>query len=402
MKLKIALSGLLIAAMAYTLAAASSDTDVLLDLLVKKGVLTQQDADQTKKELEAKKKEEEKKQAQESKQYASSTTPKNWLSTSIPGVTLDGILQLEYIHDENGTNTFGEHRARIGIDAQPDDHWEWRIYTEFGGSGCNFISSASLSTSGTLSSNTSQKQYAFLLDAWVRYKFNQLANVQAGQFKIPFSQENLADDRYYDFIDHSQIGCYLVPDRGNGGNGRDLGVQFDGTYAESSERKWVQYAVAVVNGNGIDYSDTNKNKDVVGRVVVYPLKDLSLGASVYRGHETSVGYAHDAEGGEIAYVHDPFFAKAEYIAGVDNTTDRNGWYLEGGYKIIPKVQVALRYDTYDANADKSGYNTDQETVGLNWFINQNAKLQFNYVHQVAQANATAANDLAELQYQYAF
>ena len=48
-------------------------------------------------------------------------------------------------------------------------------------------------------------------------------------------------------------------------------------------RDFLQYKVAVMNGQGLNTKDKNSQKDVVGNLMVNPLKWLSVGGSFIRG-----------------------------------------------------------------------------------------------------------------------
>ena len=69
---------------------------------------------------------------------------------------------------------------------------------------------------------------------------------------------------------------------------RDIGVAISGDILDEK----ITYALGVFNGNGINTSDDNDQKDIIGRVVVSPFKGsngvlegLSMGVSVQGGRQ---------------------------------------------------------------------------------------------------------------------
>ena len=62
-------------------------------------------------------------------------------------------------------------------------------------------------------------------------------------------------------------------------SGRDIGMMLHGKLF----RDFLQYKVAVMNGQVLNTKDKNSQKDVVGNLMVNPLKWLSVGGSFIRG-----------------------------------------------------------------------------------------------------------------------
>jgi phosphate-selective porin len=87
----------------------------------------------------------------------------------------------------------------------------------------------------------------------------------------------------------------------------------------------------------------------------------------------------DRIGGEIAYTKDAFDFRGEYIKGNDGATNKDGWYIQGGYFFIPtKLQGVLKFDIYDPNT-KIGHDiTNVYTIGTNWYFTKWVYLQGNY------------------------
>jgi phosphate-selective porin OprO/OprP len=216
-----------------------------------------------------------------------------------------------------------------------------------------------------------------LLDASVDYEFSKAFQLRAGQFMVPFSLENVTGTSDVDMVNRSQPEEKLVPGRDNSAQGRDVGISVFGTYSV------VDYTVAVLNGAGINKADTNSHKDLAGRVVFRPLEHLAVGGSYYLGKQSATPEAplvtRDKAGLELALVYPRASLKAEYFYAKDDVISRNGWYVQGGYFVLPaKVQVLLKADAVDMNTDLAGDRISRYTAGVNWFIAGKTKLQVNY------------------------
>jgi phosphate-selective porin OprO and OprP len=216
-----------------------------------------------------------------------------------------------------------------------------------------------------------------ILDANIEYEFCKPAKIRVGQFLVPFSLENVTGTSDVDMINRAQPEEKLVPGRDNASQGRDVGIAVFGNYSI------VEYTVAIVNGPGINKSDTNSHKDLVGRVVVHPLKYLAVGGSLYKGKHSAAAeeplVTRDKAGLELALLIDRASLKAEYLYAKDDKLTRNGWYAQAGYFIMrEKVQALVKCDMVDMNRVLSGDRVDRYTAGVNWFLSGRTKFQLNY------------------------
>ncbi len=146
----------------------------------------------------------------------------------------------------------------------------------------------------------------------------------------------------FELIDFSQAVDALVA-RGKdvigNQNGRDIGIQLGGVLLKNGNNPLVEYRLGIFNGSGINMADTaNKAKDIAGRLIVNPLKGLSLGASYYNGWGKAVKPAAEFVGRsqtrnrfgmEVSYTTARLSLKGEYIQGKDAKTKRAGWYACG-------------------------------------------------------------------------
>jgi phosphate-selective porin OprO/OprP len=99
-----------------------------------------------------------------------------------------------------------------------------------------------------------------LKDGYIDFRFMPGLALRAGQFKTPFSQEELTSSRFIDFVDRSVLN-ELAP-------ARDAGAMLHGQFFDGI----LSYAVGVFNGAGENGVDNSDGKDAVGRVVIAPFK----------------------------------------------------------------------------------------------------------------------------------
>ncbi|WKZ32025.1 MAG: porin [Thermodesulfobacteriota bacterium] len=317
--------------------------DRLLDLLVEKGSVSKEDAASLRAEEAVREQEEKENQ-------------KEFFVIAGRPVKLGGYAQVRYRNDESIKDTFDVRRARLDLRAAPTERLELRLQTELAGSS------------------------AKILDATAAYAWSPGLRITAGQFLVPFSLENVTSNTKLETINRSQVVEALVA-RGSdvigNHNGRDTGVQASGSLIDYGGRKLVEYSVGVFNGSGINRADQDEQKDIIGRVAFRVLNDLSIGTSVYEGSYT--GANRDRVGVEFAYTGDPFSIKGEYIRGEDGSKDKEGWYLQAGYFIIPKLlQGVVKFDTFDPDKGVSKNETDVYTAGANIYFNKWSFLQVNY------------------------
>ncbi|MDD5772433.1 MAG: porin [bacterium] len=283
------------------------------------------------------------------------TADKFYVITGNP-VKLSGYTHIRYRQDKSINDSFDIKLAGLVITGDIEG-FDYQFHAIFGGSS------------------------AKLLDQWVGYKFNSQFKLKVGQFLIPISQENLTPSVKLETINFSQVVEALVSrSKDVIGNQcvRDVGIQVEG-------RGLFDYAIGVFNGSGISTPDTNNHKDIAGRLVFHPLKNLSIGGSYYTGKytlstDTTLSKnTRDRIGAEICYVKDTVSLKAEYLKGKDSVTKKDGWYVQAGYFIIPgKFQNIIKFDTYDPDTGIDGDETDIYTYGINLYFNKSVFLQVNY------------------------
>jgi phosphate-selective porin OprO/OprP len=361
----------------------AQSNDELLNLLIKKNVLSQQEADSLRSDLAIKE------QAKKDKDKANQHS----VIIGSKALQISGLVQARYQGFEQSTsnNAFDLHRARLIVSGSINDNWSYYTQTELGGTGVK------------------------LVDAYAAYKLDDYLKLSAGQFKIPFSLESLTGDAVLEFIDRSQAVEALVSrskDVIGNQQGRDIGLQASGNFAKVNDLYLFDYAVGVFNGAGYDVTaDNNNHKDFIGRLGIHPIKNLDFGGSIYRGQgiplptttvPTPVSQARNRYGFDGRYILGALSLTAEYVHGTDGSVNRDGYFGQVGYYVIPQIQLVAKYDTYDPNKVKANDRSNIYTGGVNFVFNKWTKLAVDYLARHEEAPTQIKNNIFEAQLQIAF
>ena len=302
-------------------------------------------------------------------------------------IQLSGYTYFRYRQqDASGEiDGFDIRRARLALKGDLTPNLSYRLLTEFAGS-------------------------PKLLDAYVDVKIFDFLNFTIGQFKIPFSLENLYPLTKMESIDYAQVVDALVArtyDVIGNQCGRDIGFQVGGNLLKYKGRFLFDYKIGIFNGSGINANDKNENKDLAGRLVYHPLKGLNVGGSFYSGrgfYGTPTPSNQDREryGIELGCDYKRFTLKSEFIAGKDGTIYRNGWYVLTCYYIIPqKLQALFKYDVYDPNTSISNNLASNYIIGGTYNFNSWSRIQVGYTFKHEQG-AAVKNNVGAVQYQVSF
>jgi phosphate-selective porin OprO/OprP len=278
-----------------------------------------------------------------------------------------------------------------------------------------------------------------LKDGYLDFRYIPWAQLRFGQFKAPFTRENLQSHKYLDFADRSiAVENMRQPSR-------DLGAMVHGRFSDGL----IQYQLAVLNGTGENKGDDNDSKDLVVRFALQPfrgtqnglLSGLHLGASGTWGDQNTAyedanfvtvagtefvdfasGTEHEGDrtrlGTEFVWRIGPASLKAEWMrmwlddfqmGSMREELVFHSWYVSGSYlltgeaKTLGKTspthpfnpskgmwgawELAGRYSQFHSDGDLFKFamasGTDQAkafTVGLNWYLNEFLRGTFNWEH----------------------
>jgi phosphate-selective porin OprO and OprP len=399
MTFKLKLSGTFIGIALLTLvsakAKAQQTSEEMINLLISKNVITQQEADSVRAVIAIKAQDDRAKQ-------------KKFNITSGKALTINGYTQVRYqsLQESGKKDGFDIRRARLDLKGAISERWDYRMQLDFASS-------------------------PKILDATVGFRFGDYLKITTGQFKVPLSMENLTASNKMESIDRAQVVEALVA-RGKdvigNHNGRDIGLQLSGSFIRIDDRFLIDYALGVFNGTGINPSsvntsrdfagrdtygsivDNNEAKDFSGRLLFHPIAGLDIGGSYYNGYdvwtisktEPAKSQVRKRAGAELSYSLNDFSIKGEYIQGRDAKVDKGGWYAQAGYYFVPKkFQVVLKYDTYDPDLDKSKNISTNYVTCLSYYFNDFTRLQGSFTYR-NEESTQINNDVIALQLQIGF
>jgi phosphate-selective porin len=310
----------------------------------------------------------------------------------------------------NINNGFFLRRARLELAGEFYQTWQWQVSGEFS-SATAIDNAAATQTTPTCTPNPATGALPCVnrenpvdnatvkpipTDVFVNFGPSPWANVEVGQFYVPFTNENRISDNTTPFLERSiPVRDWGVPSL------RDIGAMF---WGESPDHL-VYYAVALLNGDGPNRVNVDTRYEVAGRVVVRPFapstdsstKWAQIGVSARQSSAdpTRVGYdlpslstqdgfvfwkptytdsygrlihimpstGQWAFAGDVYLPIENFDLTGEFIYGVDNTreavdgyqlspfTQRLGdlrgyaWYAQAGYWIIGDHDI-IGYPSY--------------------------------------------------------
>jgi hypothetical protein len=339
-------------------------------------------------------------------------------------------------------SAFNVNRARIGVRgvAMPlDQKINYFLLVELGNNGIT----------------EPENSVAKATDASVTFNHLKGARVRAGLFKYPGAEEGLQAIHVFDYINFTWVTAQMmlerqpnasytpnippqalppeVPfngfDRGVGAF-RDVGVQVFDWFTVGNNWE-LSYAAMVGNGNGLNFSDNDDNKDTYLYASVEKifggkgarrqgLKFFGWSQSGIRTADLTndsvynpVEYDRDRYGFGFKYLRKGWRASAEYMVGEGMIwqaphnpsfgigpgqgnpaapgngalAEAMGYYVEGGWR-IPKTkwELDLRYDEYnrlDGNLLQIDFK--RTTFGVQYFFNPRVRLALNY--EMREGNA---------------
>lgn len=228
-----------------------------------------------------------------------------------------------------------------------------------------------------------------LLDAYGEWKRFPEFSVKFGQMKRVFTFENPYSPWDTGFGNYSQLVQKLagMSDRvgEHSSGGRDAGIVVQGDLFPAEDHRWLHYQVGVYNGQGINHSDENKQKDVIGGLWVSPTKELQIGAFGWTGRYTKNNVTVDRN--RMAYgikYEGDWTVRAEYATSqggkIDNrfaATRADAWYVSVGAPLCKKLKA---YAVWDVYRDEKTSDTQNAlyTLALNYRLWKNLMIQGTY------------------------
>ncbi len=333
-----------------------------------------------------------------------------------PTLAIGGLLQVQMDVGDRGDSRFTNdndrfylRRARLNATGKFLEEFDFRLELDLAGS----------------LSNTSALR-AQMTDGFINWNRYPAVNVRAGQFKTPFGFEQLYGDPRLITIERSLVNDRLTASR-------QIGAQVGGDLLE----KRLTYAAGAFNGNAVN---NNFNDDdrffLAGRLAGVPWQGKlggqpatwSVGGNAFSSQDANVPLAdlgldstpatpdrdgtfsgeRTGSGLDTQLIAGPLEIWAEYLrvrfepdSGIPRRRfDADGWYGQGSYFVVPKrLQVVLKYETFDPSSNLEEDNTDTATLGANLYLKgHDLKLMLDYLRVEPPAGADSQDKvIARLQ-----
>ncbi len=353
----------------------------------------------------------------------------------IENVKLTGYGIARYTYNDRSdakSNTFELRMARFSLDGRAFNDFYWKAQIQFNGN---------TSTLG------SSPKVVDLFVEWQKYEY---LKIKFGQFKNPFTFENPMNPIDQGFRSYAQNVSKLAAFSDRAGthssNGRDIGLQLQGDFLKNSNgRNLMHYQIGVFNGQGINVSDVDQQKNIIGGMWVMPVKGMRIGAFGWTGSYARKGFWNDGEqpnpdngtnkakvrklqqrryAFSAEYLVDDWTFRSEYIHSTGkafskalvNTDDEsasdcnissNGDKAQGVYALViapiikNKLHAKARYDMYepDGRVDKMCTNYD---LGLDYMWGKNIKISGTYTFVHNRAAADKSSNIVDVEVSYRF
>jgi phosphate-selective porin len=219
-------------------------------------------------------------------------------------------------------------------------------------------------------------------DVFINYKADPRFNVQVGQFDLPFTAETRTADKFLPFIERSTAVRVIGK-----GNAKDMGLMLWGNL----DKRQVSYAIALVQGDGMNRPNVDHRFDVVARAYVRPLAkvetplhDLQVGASVRRGSRDGhlVSYDYPAMTTEGGYT----FWKPTYGAAPSASNPQGQTHvIPSGAQVLAAAELRVPTSSFDFTIEGLyGSENTREAQDANLFqsIRYGTLTSFGYYAQV--------------------
>ena len=290
-------------------------------------------------------------------------------------VHINGYLQLKAYNYPNSyyssNNTLSINRSELAVTWKPDTNINCLVST-----GSDEM--------------LSEKKIVWK-DLKIDFELSPLVILSIGGYKSPFSYELLNSEKNLDFIDYSESVLPFAPRR-------MVGIQASGRTG------FFGYAFKISNSSF--YSSNNNYKYFNIRVIFDITEWLHIANSEYYEfdiYSDSASISRISSAGELILNFEPLVFKCEYLHGYPQKNDyyqsnlygyAEGWYGQLGYKLFENYELLLKWDhlwghtytdgsKYSSSINGGNYEEkliikDKYIMGMNYYLNQNLKLQFNW------------------------
>ncbi|MGM0375387.1 MAG: porin [Bacteroidota bacterium] len=212
-----------------------------------------------------------------------------------------------------------------------------------------------------------------LVNAFADFNLHPAFKLRSGQFLVPFGLEGPEPITKNPAIERSFATRQLNPYR----MFRDIGVMASGKIS------FLDYSLALLNGNGANLPENTNNKDLILRLNASPISGLKAGVSGHLGSYDTENeedldqnrfavHAHYEE--QSMFLRGEWTTMEEEAAATGNMNISNGGYFLAGYHLQNNWNLISRFGFY--NPDEADEFRGL-TLGSNYFVTDRARLSLN-------------------------
>lgn len=244
-----------------------------------------------------------------------------------------------------------------------------------------------------------------LHEYYAQYAFMPELKVRVGQFKTPYTLENIISPTLLGTVNLNEGTRYMAGIAGDPlyGNyvGRDLGAMVTGDAIKARDgHYYLNYSLGVFNGAGMNLRDNNKHKDVAAMINILPTKNITLSGSFIIGKGNAqandmfgtiaegTDYTRNrwSVGTEVNYK--PMKLRTEFMQGRNGDINNRAFYAELWCRVFRNFDVVLDYDYLNKNTSMSKEardafpawtRTNNYMVGLQYWVYKACRISTQYI-----------------------
>ncbi len=417
---------------------AELSSDELLQILMEKGIITDEDIEKARASRKEKEKVPEEKEKKEEVVVKAARRPKsvNFKGrvqvryTSIQNDDLDNVTY-QKAFDQSEFDGFAIRRVRLRWFGHVADRWKYHVQISADGDHNADRLDPAMPDYRLAKDDIGVK----LQDAYFTYDMHPYFNVTAGQFKSRFSPSYLTAGPVLPLCERPLVIDKLA-------RRREIGIsiesaksgQLDGRgHGAKIYDKPIFYALGLYNGNGFNkMRNDNDNFMATAMLVWRPWPYVNFGvsyaydhvgydyettvlgkATILEGEDYYVFPVEDHKAGKRMNIWDinsaldagPVHLQVEYIQQHGHGFNRAyGYDIQGQIDLADSFQLTARYDEFDPNVDEdNSFDSRWYTLGFNWFIRgQNIKWQSNYTFREEMHGDDVDNNVLITHFQLLF
>ncbi len=222
---------------------------------------------------------------------------------------------------------------------------------------------------------------------WAKYSE---FSVKFGQFKRAFTFENPMNPwdvgvGDFSFLVQKFAGMGDRLGEANMG-GRDLGIQFQGDLIPfgNDNHPLLHYQLGIYNGQGINQTDADGKKDVIGTIQFQPIKGLKLGVFGWKGNwinGAGESLKRERVSAGLTFDRDNWTLRGEYATAIGEEKKQSGasdaFYITAGVPVRNWLKWYVKWDEF-RSAGNSETCHDMYSTAAIFRLHKNLNFQVEY------------------------